>query len=507
MSSGKLKKGVLLFFRILAPVLLFVMVSVFEYFSVEMFLTANVIDIGLEFSIKNIVLLMLLNLFVIAITQYVRIGLIISEVLVLIVGIANYFLLQFRGYGIVMMDFFSIKTAGNVAGAYSYSVDKYFIAGVSIIIVCVLVTLFYKEEKHKYISLRGLLPSMGCIVIVAGFVIFNLFNEIFFSDVSALSWDHRIAMDQYGYFLYAVTNVGSATLKEPAGYSAATADKILNEYKSDESTALFAPSDGQAPNVILIMNEAYSDLKALGSFRTDKDYMEFYDSLEDNCVKGYLQSSVYGGYTSISEFEFLSGMSKAYIKGNPYLQYIKDYAPDLITNIKEAGDYKEAYAIHPYKASGYNRNRVYPLLGFDVFYDENSFEGAEKKRGRYITDQADFDFIKKLYEEKEEGEPLLLFNVTMQNHNPYTLINDYDVDDKLKITTVPNSPQAEEFLAGIRASDKALKDLVSYFEKQDEPTVIVMFGDHQPHLPDEFYKYVMGSNPKEFTVSQSAKTH
>ena len=38
----------------------------------------------------------------------------------------------------------------------------------------------------------------------------------------------------------------------------------------------------------------------------------------------------------------------------------------------------------------------------------------------------------------------------------------------------------EQYLSLIKRSDEAFKQLVEYFEKQSEPTIIMMFGDHQP---------------------------
>ena len=42
-------------------------------------------------------------------------------------------------------------------------------------------------------------------------------------------------------------------------------------------------------------------------------------------------------------------------------------------------------------------------------------------------------------------------------------------------------------------SDEALKYLIEYFEKVDEPTVIAFFGDHQPDLDDSFYNTLLGT--------------
>ena len=51
--------------------------------------------------------------------------------------------------------------------------------------------------------------------------------------------------------------------------------------------------------------------------------------------------------------------------------------------------------------------------------------------------------------------------------------------------------EAEQYLNMIKMSDKALKELVHYFEKVDESTVIVFFGDHQPDLDETFYNRLL----------------
>ena len=137
----------------------------------------------------------------------------------------------------------------------------------------------------------------------------------------------------------------------------------------------------------------------------------------------------------------------------------------------------ETYAMHPYYASGWNRDKVYPLLGFDSFYSSADFYGSTYERG-YIDDSSCVDKIIETYEKKDAGTPAFIFNVTMQNHSPYTdgyqnLQGNVTVDGTV-------SAQLSEYLTLVKLSDAALEKLIDYFETQDEPTVIVFFGDHQP---------------------------
>ena len=55
-------------------------------------------------------------------------------------------------------------------------------------------------------------------------------------------------------------------------------------------------------------------------------------------------------------------------------------------------------------------------------------------------------------------------------------------------------PLAETYLSLARESDSAFKELLEYFEKVDEPTMIVMFGDHWPKIEEEFMAKLLGGN-------------
>ena len=75
----------------------------------------------------------------------------------------------------------------------------------------------------------------------------------------------------------------------------------------------------------------------------------------------------------------------------------------------------------------------------------------------------------------------------MQNHSPF---NAPGVSDDIKLQYDLNIPEAQQYMNLMKHTDDALKKIVQYFEKQDEPTIVVFFGDHQPKLEDEFYDAV-----------------
>lgn len=234
------------------------------------------------------------------------------------------------------------------------------------------------------------------------------------------------------------------------------------------------------PNILVIMDEAFSDLNILGDFATNEDYMPFIRDLMENgenTISGYMDVSILGGNTPNTEFEFLTGNSLAFLpQGSvPFQQYVKKELPAIPSHLKNLG--YRTVAMHPYHSGGWDRDKVYPLLGFEESYFLKSFDNAEYIR-KYVSDKSCFDKIIDMYEAKEKGTPLFLFNVTMQNHSSYS--DEYDnfkpsitlKDSKSKI--LPN------YLSLLKLTDNAVADLISYFEKQEEDTIIVFFGDHQP---------------------------
>lgn len=486
---------------------LFIVLSIIEYLAIEAFLDGDIIKIGLEYGIKNLAILMGINLILVSLFQQIKPAFLLSETVILILGIANYFVDAFRGYGIVYMDLFALKTATKVAGDYSYDMNEDFLLGCILAAVGIALCFFGTKPKGSYMDRGRMLKSAIGIGVSAVFFLWLGFGDFFWENVSGLTWDHNIGIAKYGYVLYVTANGGTAKVEEPKGYSPQRADEILDRYQQEASEERGATEtkEKMSPNIIMIMNEAFSDLRVLGDLAVTEPYLSFFDRLEENTIKGYAQSSVYGGYTANSEFEFLTGCTKAYLPGNPYLQYMNDYLPSIISNIKAQEGYETAVAMHPYHPSGYNRNRVYPLLGFDEFLSLEDFESPWLVR-KYVSDVSNYEKIKELYEKKEEGTSLCVFDVTMQNHSSYDNTS-YQFEEPVEITNYDLQFEANQYLSLIKLSDEALQDLVGYFEKQEEPTIIVMFGDHQPHLPDYFYQKVMGKMPDDLNQEESMQKY
>ncbi len=231
------------------------------------------------------------------------------------------------------------------------------------------------------------------------------------------------------------------------------------------------------PNIIVVMNESFSDLGVLGDFKTNQDYMPFIHAIYDNTIKGNLFVSVLAGNTANSEYEFLTGDSMAFLPAGsvPYQQYINKSMPTLVSALNSLG--YRTIGMHPYNASGWDRDEVYEYFGFNEIYFAPNFKNPTRIR-KYISDETTFEKIIELYEEKPKNEKLFVFDVTMQNHSGYS--QEYEnFSPSISLEGITGKGTVN-YLSLVKVTDDAFEKLINYFSKADEDTIILMFGDHQP---------------------------
>lgn len=110
-------------------------------------------------------------------------------------------------------------------------------------------------------------------------------------------------------------------------------------------------------------------------------------------------------------------------------------------------------------------------------FSQSHYGDVEKLRN-YVSDKGNYDRLISRYEEKAPGEKLFIFNVTMQNHGGYEE-SFPEFQEEIEATgDVAGYPQANRYLSLMKKSDEAFEYLIDYFSQVEEPTMIVMFGDH-----------------------------
>ena len=414
-----------------------------------------------------------------------------------IIGLANYYIMVFRNAPITASDFLALKTALAVGGTYSYvpPYQIFVIALFAIGLVGLNIVFNFRLKKMQKTYAKILIhaiPAVLCICVLVGVTSFISRQDIrkIIPKFNATIFTRSVMARDDGLLLSFVSTIQYTNVDKPDHYSEDTAKKILanNEDDSVWKTSKINNSNPESKtfntkvknaNIVVIMNECFSDIGVLGGLQTNMDYMPYTRSLmkgHKDVLTGYFYSSVIAGSTANTEFEFLTGDTMAFLPPGsvPYQQFIYDPVESMASDLKAQNYY--TIGTHPYVGYGWNRRTTYPLLGFDNMRFAVDMSGLRKIRV-YTDDQSYYEYLERIV--FNSPNPYFSFNVTMQNHGGYTgTFPNFNPDVHM---TNSYSRSTDTYLSLIKKSDEAYKGLIEYFEKKKEPTIVVMFGDHQPN--------------------------
>ena len=500
-------------FKTFIGYILFFAAPFFSFWFVERFTDNSIFKLGTaEFWLNILVYYLFFGILYLLLVSR-KAAVTVGTIFWYIVGLANYYVLSFKGAPIVPSDIMSASTGFSVAQNYTYTIQPVFVWN-ALFLLLYLAVLLRCPIKRKTGWKKRLI--MGVVIVLSASVLGGFIVEqktLKSYGIKNNVWDQKKGYAKNGFFFGFVLNMNSLVQEKPSNYSVEAAQDIAAKYEesfANEETkkkGRLKTKNGEKPNVIAIMNEAFADLSVVGDFTVNQDYMPFIHNLNKNTIKGNLYMSIFGSGTCNSEFEFLTGNSMAFLQSGiiAYTQVVKGKLPNMTYLLQEQG-YKGNVALHPYLATGWNRVEVYQEMGFENFYSESDFTNPLMYR-KYISDQSNMEKIVELYENRQETEePFYLFNVTMQNHGGFDKAYSNFTND-IQITDNHKNEQAEQYLSLIKKTDEAFQYLVEYFSKVDEPTIIVMFGDHQPAVETKFYESLLGKSTSELTPEELLKKY
>lgn len=460
---------------------------------------------GLEegFFLLNALIYLFAHLVLYLVVRNTRIACLLVLLVVVGFSIANHYVIAFTGIPITFGDLMSVGVGMAVAGGYTYTLDPAVVACLIAAFVYAALLIAIPCSKIQ-VSFRSNQMALALVAVAAvGMGAYLYGDEDAWSRIDTHEWNPAYPYLHYGFAASLASDVASASTVEADGYdsdalwqtdesSGVTQVNVGHGYVTEADGApAYREATEESPNIMVVMNESFSDLTSyLEGYETSTDPMPFVRSLmqQENVISGTCAvSSDMGTGTANSEFEFLTGNSMAYFRGNtPYVQFIDTETPSLASEL--AGRGYRTQAMHAYERAGYNRVKVYDRFGFQQYKGIEDFDvDIDVARG-YPTDETNYRQLIKDFEENRGGAPQFLFNITMQNHGGY-YASDYEwpvrVHEVAPVESYDDSVIAYE--SSVRMADDALRQLISYLETVDEPTVLLFFGDHEPRLSNEFY--------------------
>ena len=386
---------------------------------------------------------------------------------------------------LIPSDLSSITEVGSILSSYDEKYMELAMAAVfAIVVICAAAFIFFKKSD----SLTGkkrIAGSAACFILFAGLLNTVYANSALYGSFG-VEGNIYFKVNQYmskGFLYSFLYDVNNLKVEKPGGYDRTEFVKAYSDAQESERG-----DDSVLPNIIMVMSEAFSDVSNSDflSFDGFDDPLEFYNDFisRDDVVSGHIVVPNFGGGTSDTEFDVLTGCSTKYIESTQVsYNFVRSPIESLPRMLEKAG--YDTLAIHPGYGWFYNRTNVYENMGFDDFlYLENDFDPETQNKGGYISDEVTAASIIENYEKHVESsdDPLFEFCVTIQNHGPYEekygdLETNFTTDIYL---TDEEKAIYSGYFEGIDDADAQIETLIDYFEDRDEPVALVFFGDHLP---------------------------
>ena len=259
----------------------------------------------------------------------------------------------------------------------------------------------------------------------------------------------------------------------------------LNSPFNDSASNNIDKNTGQ-PHIIVVQSESFFDVRRIFAGLDPAVMHEWDKTTAVATISGRVEVAAWGANTVRTEFAFLSGLAADQLgvhRFNPYRKMALQGVPTLATFLKKLG--YRTLCMHPYPASFYTRNQVFPVLGFDEFIDIRAFSDADKC-GPYVGDIAVAEKVKSVL--NNSTQPTFIFVITMENHGPLHWEN-VTPQELATLFSTPPPAHCEElavYARHLRNANTMLGNLRSHLETITTPSWLCWYGDHVPIMPQVY---------------------
>jgi len=419
-------------------------------------------------------------------------------------SIANRMKIEVRDEPVFPRDFALLKEVGQIVGDYDL---RFPVGAIAIVVagtlILALLGAFIGCKPFPIAKLRGLpgslLGTAASVAVLAGLIVtVYASNDLYNSFRVSNAYYVPSVFNELGFPYCFCHQFTTYPVDKPDGYSRSEVEQWENE-------AVAPVGQGKDVNVIMVMNEAFSDISDYSIFHWEEDPLPALHALQTDphAITGRMAAPSFAGGTANTEFDVMTGMqTNALSKTTTSSMRVVNRNQDSLFRVFGADDYRTSY-IHCGDDWFYNRENVLRWFGAEqtMFIDQMA---APEMKGRWVTDDYMAGLIEAEFEAAmAEGRQLFNYTTTIQNHMSYTADKygaDYvypSIDVSVPLSDAVTS-MLEVYIEGARDADAMLGRLVEYFSHRNEPVVLVFFGDHLPYLGDNQLAYTeMGMTQEE----------
>ena len=364
----------------------------------------------------------------------------------------------------------------------------------------------HKENKKKLVK-TGLITSLSLFAVAALFMPLNAWSRLY------NLWNRESVVMNHGIYVYQLDDfIQSLTPKITSvlGHDKAL-KKVTDYYKENKYT----PSNNEYTNIFKGKNIIVIHAESMQKFAMDLTFnnKEVTPNLNKLANEGIFFSNFYSqvgvGTSSDAEFTFNTSLMPS-TKGTVFVNYFdRDYIsiPKLL---KEQGYY--TYSMHANTGEFWNRNTMHKSLGYDKFYNKDSYT-IDETIGLGLSDKSFFrqsvDIMKQIKE--EENKPFYSLLIMLSNHTPFSdlaLMEDYKttidvtIDNQTVTRDYLNNTTMGNYLRSVHYADSAIGEFIDNLDKEGllENTVLVIYGDHDARLDFEDFNLLYNYDPITDTI-------
>ncbi len=402
----------------------------------------------------------------------------------LTIGIVNGVILTQRMTPFTVKDLSILDDGLTIVTNYLSKVE---IAGAILAVIVaigLLVLLFIKGPQKKdgvkrKRNLVAVVLVLAFTFLSSSFVIKAGIVETFFGNLAYAYRDYGVAY----CFVNTWLNTG---ISKPNGYSEEEILSIFDKKELGDDNAMLLTQkdeDEEHPNILFLQLESFIDPMTIKSITLSQDPCPNFRKLLETYSSGELTVPACGAGTANVEFEVLTGLSvKFFGPGEyPYKAVLKEKTGESLAYDLDSLGYT-SHAIHNHRAVFYNRNSVFANMGFDTFTSVEYMKSVEKTPKNWAKDHVLTECITDALDSTTGRD--MIYTISVQGHGKYPT-EQVIQDPVIEVTSAPTEElkwKYEYYVNQIYEMDQFIKELTDTLAKRDEPTVLVMYGDHIPAL-------------------------
>ncbi len=470
------------------PLIFFALLSVVENFTVECLSRRSIVQ-GFSHVIESPTvffynsLIIMLTLSVSLLFKRRVFGVVLMAAPWLICGLINNVVLSYRVTPLGAIDFQVVKLS--LILMYLTKPQRILLYCAVGILLLAIIALWIVGPKisgkvHYGKNTASIVGVLICVVIAT-----NLAHNI-----KAISSDFGNlvgAYKDYGFVYCFSSSMLDTGIKKPSDYGEEKTAELLRRLPAQNN------SSGIKPDVILIQLESFIDPKTIKGMTFSDDPAPIHTYLREKFSTGALFVPSFGGGTANTEFEVLTGINLDNFGPGEYPYktiMLEESVESLAYNLKNQG--YSAHAIHNHTGNFYDRDKVYPRMGFDSFQSKEYMYDFDTTPYGWCKDKVLTEEIMNAltYTDEENGisedNPRFVWTVSVQGHGAYPSEPIAGADNVIKVSS-ENFTESElcalqYYINQVWEMDMFLGSLISALENRQRPTLLIAYGDHLPSI-------------------------